>query len=143
MGVLRGLIEEAAAGETAPADIAARAWALPLLDNYRRFGNFCGQHCQIIAMHHGIEDEAIFAPLAGKSAAFARVVVRLIAEHRAIHTQLVALSAALEALAAAPDAAGFAAARTLFDRLEAALNSHFSYEEHAIGDALGYYGIGV
>lgn len=143
MARLRELVGEAAAGRVAPEDIATRAGAVPIVDNYRRFGTLCGQHCRVIEVHHAIEDEWIFPELAARSAAMRAVTERLIAEHRIVHALLEQLLEALEALARDPGEANFAAARDLYAALEKALASHFGYEEEAIGDALGVYGVGV
>lgn len=142
MAQLRQLIDlaEADGGAT---NLKAEAEALPILENYRRFGALCGQHCSIIHGHHSIEDYAIFPELGAKDAAFKKVVDRLKAEHEIVHELLLRLIEALGALDADPRPETFAAARVLFDDLERVLLSHFSYEEASIGDAIGYYGIGL
>ena len=136
MRSLRRLIESAdASGAKAAAE------NLPLLSNYRRFGNLCGQHCAIIEMHHSLEDQMIFPALSAKGEAFRAVVDRLKAEHEIVHRLLERLIGQLEALVQAPDAAKFAAARETYDALERVLLSHFGYEEAGIGDALGYFNL--
>lgn len=140
---LAGLIEQAASGDLSPRELAERAGAVPILDNYRRFGTLCGEHCRVIEVHHAIEDEWIFPELGDKSAAMRAVTERLMAEHRVVHALLERVLAALEALARDPGEANFAAARDLYEAFEKTLASHFGYEEEAIGDALGVYGVGV
>ena len=57
MKTLGRLIERAAAGETtALAKSTDETASLAMVANYRRFGNLCGQHCQIVNAHHSIED---------------------------------------------------------------------------------------
>jgi hypothetical protein len=140
---LSELIEAAAAGRIDPEELAARAGAVPVLDNYRRFGTLCGEHCRVIEIHHAIEDEWIFPELRERSEAMRAVTERLMQEHRVVHALLERLMAALEALTRDPGEDNFAAARDLYQAFEKTLASHFGYEEDAIGDALGVYGVGV
>ncbi|MEX1180078.1 MAG: hemerythrin domain-containing protein [Cucumibacter sp.] len=142
MKVLRELIAGAAAGEVGAEDLRARAEAVPMLMNYRRFGNLCGRHCQIINMHHAIEDQAIFPQLRRQIVALRLVVERLVAEHEIVHELLLRLVAALQALARQPGPDSLAAVNEVYGALERVLLSHFFYEETQIGDAVGYYGIG-
>jgi hypothetical protein len=141
MTSLRGLIERAAQGLATEADVAAETGRLTMIENFRRFGNLCGQHCNIVNQHHSIEDYALFPALAAKSEAFKKVADRLQAEHVVVHELLVRLVGALNALVAAPNAENFADARTLYETLERVLLSHLGYEEDEIGDAIGYFGI--
>lgn len=140
---LRDLIARAAEGEVSTAALKAETENMEMLQNYRQFGALCGQHCQIIHQHHSIEDQAIFPTLGSKSAAFKRVVDRLQQEHVIVHDLLVRLIDAINTLITAPDPENFATVRELYDALEKVLLSHFGYEEDSIGDALGFYEIGV
>jgi hemerythrin-like domain-containing protein len=141
MRVLRGLIEQAAAGEVTPAEIAAQTDDLALVANFRRFGTLCGQYCQFVQGHHSLEDAALFPALAAQSAAFKKVTDRLMAEHVVVHELLVRLIGALQAVARAPSRETFDAAVEIYDALEGVLLSHLGYEEEEIGDAIGYFGI--
>lgn len=143
MRQLRDMIASAAEGEISTAELKAEADSMDMLQNYRQFGALCGQHCQIIHQHHSIEDQAIFPVLSAKSAAFKRVTDRLAAEHVIVHELLVRLIAAINTLITDPGPDSFASVRTLYDALEKVLLSHFGYEEDSIGDALGYYEVGV
>lgn len=58
-----------------------------------------------------------------------------------MHELLERLVEALGALADMPDDDRFEAAVTIYRALERVLLSHLGYEEDAIGDALGYFGI--
>ncbi len=142
MDLLGRLIEQAAAGEATPAGVRSEAEGLTMIANYRRFGNLCGQHCQFVEMHHSIEDAAVFPELSTKGEAFRKVAQRLKAEHVVVHALLERLVDALEVLAGEPTEANFATAREVYDALTRVLLSHLGYEEEAIGDALGYFGIG-
>jgi hypothetical protein len=135
MVTLGKLIERASAGGVTPAEIAAETDGLAMVSNFRRFGNLCGQHCQIVNTHHSIEDYAIFPQLAEQGPAFKAIADRLLAEHVVVHELLLRLVDALNALAAEPTRSRFKDARTVYHALERVLLSHLSYEEEAIGDA--------
>lgn len=139
MRTLRKVMEKAAAGEITPQEAEAQTENLAMTANYRRFGNLCGQHCQIVHTHHSIEDQAIFPVLSAKGEAYRKVVERLIAEHEVVHELLVRLIDALGDLARSPGPETMATARELYEALERVLLSHLGYEEEEIGDALGYF----
>ncbi len=143
MQALRRMVEEVAQGEMSAAEMKAETEALDIVDNYRRFGNLCGQHCYIVNTHHSIEDAHIFPALSEKGEAWKKVTDRLIAEHEVVHELLVRLVDALNALAKDTTAENFAKPREINDALERVLLSHLGYEEDEIGDALGYFRIGV
>lgn len=143
MVVLGRLIERAAAGEKTAADIEAETSNLVMVSNYRRFGTLCGQYCQFVHGHHSIEDQMIFPVLADQNPAFKAISDRLQAEHVVVHTLLERLVDALIALADNPEPSRFENAVEVFRALEKVLLSHLGYEEDAIGDALGYFDIGV
>lgn len=140
---LRKIIDQAGTGDSTPADIQAEVEKLPLLENYRRFGNLCGQHCRVIEMHHMIEDQAIFPELSSKNKAMKNVVDRLIAEHGIVHELLTKLVDALNSLITAPEAQSYARTVEIYTTLETVLLSHFNYEETQLSDALGYYNISI
>ena len=142
MITLGKLIERANAGGVSQAEIAAETDGLAMVSNYRRFGNLCGQHCQIVNTHHSIEDYAIFPALAQQGAVFKAIADRLRAEHVVVHELLEHLVDALNALAAEPTPARFEDARTVYHALERVLLSHLGWEEEAMGDALGYFELG-
>lgn len=141
MKTLGRLIERASKGGVVAAQVTEEASSLVMVTNYRRFGNLCGQHCQIVNVHHSIEDEAVFPAIAAQGEAFAAIADRLRAEHVVIHELLVRLVAALGALAQEPGADRFDETVEIYRALERVLLSHLGYEEDAIGDALGYFGV--
>lgn len=141
MVALGRLIERAAAGGTSAAEVTAEASGLAMVSNYRRFGNLCGQHCRIVDIHHSIEDDAVFPAIAAQGAAFKAIADRLRAEHVVVHELLVRLIDALGTLAREPGPAHFNDTVTIYRALERVLLSHLGYEEDAIGDALGYFGV--
>jgi hypothetical protein len=141
MGTLGKLIERANAGTVTPADIAAETGDLAMVSNYRRFGNLCGQYCQVVNTHHSIEDHHLFPVLAMQGPGFKAIADRLTAEHVVVHELLERLVDALNALAAEPSPTRFEDAKTIYHALERVLLSHLGWEEDAMGDALGYFGI--
>lgn len=141
MQVLRGLIEQASAGTVSREEVAARAGELAMVSNFRRFGTLCGQYCQFVHMHHTIEDAHVFPGLAAKSAAYRKVIDRLMAEHVVVHEFLLRLIERLEALAGSRSREDFDAAVLVYDALERVLLSHLGYEEEEIGDAIGFFGV--
>ena len=143
MQVLARLIERAAGGEASVEDVARETAQLDMVANYRRFGTLCGQYCLFVEAHHGIEDAAIFPRLAERSPVMKAIADRLRAEHVVVHALLEELVAALNALVHEPTGENFAAARGVYETLARVLLSHLGYEEEAIGDALGHYGIGI
>lgn len=143
MLTLGKLIERANQGAVTREEIAAETDNLAMVANYRRFGNLCGQHCQIVNTHHSIEDYAIFPELARQGHAFKAIADRLTAEHVVVHELLERLVDALNALAAEPSPTRFEDAKTVYHALERVLLSHLGWEEEAMGDALGYFSIGA
>lgn len=140
---LKDLVEKIASGEVDASQAAEKAEALEMVSNYRQFGNLCGQHCQFVHTHHSIEDAHIFPHLSAKGEAWKKVTDRLVAEHEIVHTLLVRLIGALHKLADESRTEHFAEAREINAALERVLLSHLGYEEDSIGDALGYFQIGV
>jgi hemerythrin-like domain-containing protein len=124
-------------------DARAAVQGTAMMENLRRFGTLCGQQCQFIHFHHSIEDQAMFPALRARAGGFAAVIERLRAEHEVVHGLLVALIGDLDALAADPGGARLEAAAATFRTLERFLLSHFGYEESALGDALGVYGVRI
>lgn len=141
MQTLGKLIKRANAGAVTPEQVAAETGDLAMVANYRRFGNLCGQYCQVVHTHHSIEDQHLFPAIARQGDAFRQIAERLQAEHEVVHELLVRLIDALNVLARDPGPHNFAAARELYEALERVLLSHLGYEEDAIGDALGYFEI--
>lgn len=143
MVTLGRLIERAAEGKANADEVKAETADLVMVTNYRRFGTLCGQYCQFVHGHHSIEDQALFPSIRAQSPAFKAIADRLEAEHVVVHQLLESLIDALIALADAPSREKFDDAVEVYRALERVLLSHLGYEEEAIGDALGYFDIGV
>ncbi|QQR38102.1 hemerythrin domain-containing protein [Devosia rhizoryzae] len=143
MVTLGRLIERAAEGKASAEEVKAETADLVMVTNYRRFGTLCGQYCQFVHGHHSIEDQALFPSIRAQSPAFKAIADRLEAEHVVVHQLLERLIDTLIALADAPSRPKFDDAVEVYRALERVLLSHLGYEEEAIGDALGYFDIGV
>ena len=76
MLTLGRLIDRAAESKVTLEEIEAETADLAIVANYKRFGNLCGQHCQIVEMHHSIEDYAVFPRLAEHGEAFRKIAER-------------------------------------------------------------------
>ena len=99
----------------------------------------CGQGCQMLTMHHNIEEHHLFPEIEGKAAPFTALIARLREEHKVVHELLDRLAACSERLTRSPDAAGFAETRAVFAALHRAIQSHFGYEERELEAAIGVY----
>lgn len=141
---LRRAIEALARGHGGEAELARQASSLSLAQNYRRFGALCGQECQMLTIHHMIEDQEIFPRLAASgSAGLRKVVERLSHEHEIVHALLVRLEDAAARLLQSPGPERIEAVRTVFEALERVVLSHFGYEERELEEALGYHGVAL
>ena len=141
MQAIRTLIGRAREGLVSREDVARETAELTMVSNFRRFGNLCGQHCQVVNTHHSLEDAYIFPAIANISEGYRAVADRLQAEHVIVHELLKRQIETLNAMVGAPSAEKFAEAVKVFEALERVLLSHLGYEEEQIGDALGYYGL--
>lgn len=141
MKTLRALIERAAKGEIKAGEVAETTGELEMVANFRRFGTLCGQYCQFVDGHHSLEDQMLFPAIAAQGELFKKIADRLQAEHVAVHELLMRLVDALNTLAAEPNRQNFETNKSIYEALERVLLSHLGYEEDAIGDAMGYFGL--
>jgi Hemerythrin HHE cation binding domain len=137
---LRGRVAAVERGESGIGDVRQSISHLTMRTTYETLGSFCGQYCQIVTLHHTIEDRHLF-PAVAAHAAFRPVTDRLAAEHVTIHEVLVDLDAAV--LRVEDDAAAFDRLGRLVDELATLLLSHLTYEEDELSEPLGLFGIGV
>jgi iron-sulfur cluster repair protein YtfE (RIC family) len=108
---------------------------LTLRANYWTLGSFCAAYCRIVAMHHTIEDEAMFPGLAAHEPSVAPVVARLQHEHELIAEVLTGLDEALIAMMSAPPQISQVRARA--DELAEQLLAHLAYEEQMLLPVIG------
>jgi hypothetical protein len=117
---------------------------LQMSANFRMFGNLCGQECQMLTGHHGIEDAYMFPLLhAAGSEGLRKVVERLMAEHLVVHELIEELEGAAYVLIEAPTAENFLKVAAAFSDLEKCVQSHFGYEETELEEALGVIDVGI
>jgi hemerythrin-like domain-containing protein len=141
MQAIRTLIDRAHAGLVDRDEVARETGDLTMVSNFRRFGNLCGQHCQVVNTHHSLEDAYVFPSIAAISDGYRAVAERLQAEHVVVHELLERQIETLNAMVDEPSPDHFAEAVEIFEALERVLLSHLGYEEDQISDALGYYGL--
>jgi len=135
------VMEQVEAGEQSAAALADAISAMRMTGNYRLFGNLCGRECQMLALHHAIEDQSMFPALRHGSDGLRKVVDRLSEEHSIIHRLLQALEAAAVNAVTEPGRETFAEVKAAFLALERVVHSHFGYEQTELEEALGYYDV--
>lgn len=143
MARIAAVIDRIEAGDTPPAHLAQIVLATNMAENYRAFGSLCGQECQILNMHHSIEEHHMFPDLDAKATGFGAVVAKLRAEHKVVHELLERLATASQGMMQTPDANGFAQLRDIYRQLHTVVQSHFKYEETALEEAIGVYLDGI
>jgi iron-sulfur cluster repair protein YtfE (RIC family) len=108
--------------------------------NYRLFGNICGQECRMLQFHHDAEEQHMFPALEANGTEDIRcMVAKLREEHLVVHELLDRLQEAAQALISAPTEGAFSTTTEVFDKLKAVVRSHFGYEETGLKDALGVH----
>lgn len=143
MRMMRTMLEGVQKGDTSASELHRHIKDNPIVENYRVFGNLCGQHCQMVNGHHSIEDAHMFPALEGRDGSLDKVIARLREEHEVVHALLLALLDEAEKLINNPGEAQFNTTVAAHERLEKLLLSHFGYEEDSVGPALGLYDIGL
>lgn len=140
MSQVAAVLDRIRAGDAPPQRLEQIILHSDMRRNLEAAGTICGQQCQVLTMHHNIEEFHMFAGLeAPGNAALTAVVAQLRAEHKVVHELLNRLGEAARALSAEPTEAGFEAAYEIFQRLRAAVVSHFGYEETELAEAIGHY----
>lgn len=113
---------------------------MDMSQNYRLFGNICGQECRMLQFHHDAEEHHMFPALEANGTEDIRcMVAKLRQEHLVVHELLDRLEDAARALNARTDETAFSKTAEIFDKLEAVVRSHFGYEETGLKDALGVH----
>lgn len=112
--------------------------SLSLAENYRAFGNLCGRQCQLLQMHHDIEEGDMY-PRLRQAAGLQQVLDRLSAEHRTVHGLLERIRDIVQSIAVGPTVERVLALREVYEVFERVVVSHFGYEERELEEAIGYY----
>ncbi len=140
----RQLNEVAHAIEQIDATLPDKISALDMRHNLKLFGNMCGQECQMLSGHHGIEDQVMFPALHEVgSAGLKKVVERLMAEHLVVHELIEELEILAGQALAEPSVENYFRLKITFKDLNTCVQSHFAYEETELEDALGVIDTGV
>ena len=138
---VRTVMERFEAGANDGKELGAAVTSLEIMENYQVFGNLCGQECQMLTIHHTIEDRELFPALMQGSDGLRKVVVRLSAEHKIIHKLLEMLQERSVAIISDPNSENFAQLKQVFEVLEEVVTSHFGYEQGELEEAIGYWNV--
>jgi hypothetical protein len=141
MGEVRWMMAQVEAGAESAGRLREAISTLQMAANYRLFGNLCGRECQMLTLHHSIEDHSIFPLLREGSQGLRRVVDRLSAEHGIIHRLLLALEDHADETVNTPGPESFARLKAAFLALDRVVRSHFGYEQEELEEALGYFAV--
>lgn len=140
MARIAAVLERIKAGDSPPAELAEIILDTDMRRNFEAAGSICGHQCQVLTMHHDIEEQSMFPRLANQgNSALAKIVAKLRDEHLIVHELLNRLGAAAQVLAAEPTEAHFDHAYEVFIALRRAVISHFGYEETELAEAIGHY----
>jgi iron-sulfur cluster repair protein YtfE (RIC family) len=144
MNEVRRVMEQVATGEEDAAALRDAIASMPMLANYRLFGNLCGRECQMLSLHHMIENESMFPLLRDAGGEGLRKVVdRLSQEHEVIHDLLLALHEGAAQAVQNPGRETFGELKAAFLTLERVVHSHFGYEQEELEEALGFYAVPI
>jgi hemerythrin-like domain-containing protein len=138
LGELRRLVAQVRDGALAAGDARSALNEMAMRQNDWTLGAFCARYCNVVARHHGLEDEAVFPHLAQSDAALAPVIDRLAEEHLTIHDAIEDVDRALVQHIDNRD--DFDGLQRALDLLTDALLSHLSYEEHELVEPLARLG---
>jgi alkanesulfonate monooxygenase SsuD/methylene tetrahydromethanopterin reductase-like flavin-dependent oxidoreductase (luciferase family) len=136
-----GAVDAVAAGDLEAEDARALIDATAMMQNFRWVASFCARYCQVVEIHHTIEDTYMFVSIGDAEPALQPVLDRLGDEHQVIHDILTRLDALLLGLADAGTRAGEVAQEVR--RLRDALISHLDYEEDELLEPIGRLSIDI
>ena len=138
------VLDRIKAGDNPPEALQQILLSTDLRRNLHAAGTICGQACQMLMMHHNIEEGHMFPGLeVPQNPALTAMVAHLKREHKVVHELLHRLEAAAQTLIQDPSEDNFDAAHAVFVKLMAVVRSHFSYEESELAEAIGYYLDGI
>jgi hemerythrin-like domain-containing protein len=135
---IRRLVESVESGDVSPGVAIDSLNEFSLRQNNWTVGAYCAAYYRMIAMHHGLEDSAVFPHLRTCEKQLEPVIDRLGQEHTVIHDVLEGLDRALLKLVADPS--DVTELRRATDILSDALLSHLAYEEDQLVEPLARYG---
>ncbi|HEV3268542.1 MAG TPA: LLM class flavin-dependent oxidoreductase [Acidimicrobiales bacterium] len=135
---IRGLMDEVRGGSLNAQNARDALNEMTIRQNDWTLGAYCATYCRMVAVHHGLEDDAIFPHLRSCEADLEPVIDRLIEEHEVIHDVLDRVDQCLVDLVATPG--DFSALQSATDVLTDTLLSHLAYEERELVEPLARYG---
>lgn len=140
MAKARQVLHFVETGAAEPKQLADALANMSLTENMQVFGTLCGQECQMLGFHHNAEEHHMFPDLEGKQIdGLSAVVAKLRLEHLVVHELLDRLGKAAAKLVENPSDANMKTCAEVFEKLDAVIRSHFSYEETELRDALDYW----
>jgi hypothetical protein len=138
---VQDMVAQVVAGAVDPGTARSHLNAMTMRQNAWVLGSYCQSYCRVVAMHHGIEDQAVFPHLRRGDARLAPVLDRLEQEHHVVHDLLEGVDQALVAAVTTPDAMpGLQAA---VDVLADSLLSHLAYEERELVEPIARLQMGL
>ena len=141
LAVVASVVDDVVEGTASLGDARAALHETGLTAQYQRLGSYCGQLCHAVTQHHMIEDVVLYPQLRTADVDLGSTLDRLEHEHRVIHDVLEGVDRRLVRFA--QDRTHLSSLVAEVHHLRTLLESHFTYEEEAIGRALGVHRIGV
>jgi hypothetical protein len=138
LAAVRSALDRLLAGTGAVEAVSHRMASLSMIENYRTFGNLCGSQCQLLQMHHDIEEGSLY-PRLRQNVGLRPVLDRLGAEHRTVHALLERIRETSNAIASDPTRERILALAEIYEVFERIVVSHFGYEERELEEAIGFY----
>jgi hypothetical protein len=135
---VRELMDQVRAGSVAPQNARDALNEMTIRQNDWTLGAYCAAYCRMVAVHHGLEDDAIFPHLRECEPYLEPVIDRLVEEHEVIHQVLNRIDQSLVDLVATPG--DFDDLQRSTDLLTDTLLSHLAYEERELVEPLARYG---
>ena len=135
---VRDLMDEVRAGSVDPQNARDALNEMTIRQNDWTLGAYCAAYCRMVAVHHGLEDDAIFPHLRTCEPYLEPVIDRLVEEHEVIHQVLNRIDQSLVDLVATPG--DFDDLQRSTDLLTDTLLSHLAYEERELVEPLARYG---
>lgn len=138
---LRGVVAEVAEGRSSPEAARGHLNQMTMRQNYWTLGAFCASYCRVVAIHHAIEDSAMFPDIRAADASLSPVLDRLAHQHETIAELLARVDESL--VATVGDDRRLDQAQEAVDRLGEMLLDHLAEEEAALIEPIGRLSIRI
>jgi hypothetical protein len=123
---LLGSVAEVMAGTGTPETARSALQALSVRQNYPALGGFCSGYCELLTIHHTLEDQKVFPGLGRAHPDLQPILKQLYDEHEVVAELIRLLD---EALAAPAGDRSSETLKTVSGALAERLLSHLLYEE--------------